>query len=75
MPGPQVVRVVAFAFLPRGCAEVVEVGGGPIGVIIMITWHGLRAIFVAAPCRSIAIIELRECTIRVGIIPSCVDRA
>src|SRR3990172_9668552 len=76
VPSPQVVRVVPLAVAGavgvkrRGCCtEVGVVAGGAGHMIVVVSRRGTGAILVAPPGRPVAVVELVQGTVRVGVVP------
>jgi hypothetical protein len=68
VPRAQVVAVRAGLGIARGGAEIIEVGRSVAGIEIMIAGRWVRARFVTAPCRPVAILEFLRAAVGIDVV-------
>src|SRR5215212_8178332 len=74
MPGSKFVGVVALMRVACSVAEVLEVGFGPFGPVVVVARDGPGALLELAPGRIVALGELLSCSMLVGEVAHGEDR-
>src|ERR671911_1119445 len=75
MPPSQIVGVVALLRIACDRAEVIEVSGGLLRVVFVVSYAGPGTVFVAAPGGFVALRKLGGSTGLVGVVAQGVDGA
>ena len=75
VPLAQVVGVVALGRIACGLTEVVEVGCGTFGFVVVVTWDGPCALLELSPGRLVALTEVLGRPAFVGVVAQGEDCA